>query len=415
MTGASPATVKRALERLVAAGALLRSGLARATRYTLPERRGYATAAPTVLVAAEPEPIVSPELPWSAKSVAARQRLAQSAGNREPLAYQRSLVDRYVPNQTHWLPAKLAAELAESGSMKGRQPAGTCARRVLAQWLIDLAWSSSRLEGNRHSLLAAADLFKTGLVHGDVDAIMLLNHQRAIEFMVDAVPVHGLTESVVCNVHALLLEQLLADPHALGVVRKNGDLPAQMFTAIIDKARQVKNPVEAAFFLWVNLAYLQPFEDGNGRASRLAANIPLVLRNCAPLSFNDIDPNDHALAMTGVAEQLDLSMATDLFTWTYRRSMKKYAMVLQSLESMTALDPLRLRYRESLADAIQLVVRERQSLREALSALSLDETSAPGLRDMLAKELAALGSHNCARYRLDMAATGTWVAAGRPS
>ncbi|HEX5739242.1 MAG TPA: Fic family protein [Hydrogenophaga sp.] len=36
--------------------------------------------------------------------------------------------------------------------------------------------------------------------------------------------------------------------------------------SIIDKVRHILNPVEAAFFLWVNVAYLQPFADGNKRS-----------------------------------------------------------------------------------------------------------------------------------------------------
>ena len=67
---------------------------------------------------------------------------------------------------------------------------------------------------------------------------------------------------------------------------------------MLDKARRIKNPVEAAFFL------LQPFEDGNKRTSRLAA--------------------------------------------IYRRSLKKYTVLLQS---MGAPDPTRLRYRVTLGAA----------------------------------------------------------------
>ena len=52
----------------------------------------------------------------------------------------------------------------------------------------ELSWSSSRLEGNRYSLLATQELFKRGTADNDLDAIMLLNHKAAIEFMVDAVP-----------------------------------------------------------------------------------------------------------------------------------------------------------------------------------------------------------------------------------
>ena len=63
------------------------------------------------------------------------------------------------------------------------------------------------------------------------------------------------------------------------------------------------------------MAYLQPFEAGNKRVSRLAANVPLMLYNQAPLSFLDVDREDYALAMMGVYESCDVSMAVDLFDW----------------------------------------------------------------------------------------------------
>lgn len=63
---------------------------------------------------------------------------------------------------------------------------------------------------------------------------------------------------------------------------------------IVAKARLIKNPVEAAFFLWINLAYLQPSEASKKRTSRLAANIPLMLYSCSPLSFLDVAPRDYA-------------------------------------------------------------------------------------------------------------------------
>ncbi len=187
--------------------------------------------------------------------------------------------------------------------MQGQQPASTYARKVLEQLLIDLSWSSSRLEGNRYTLLATQELFKSGVPdangHIDADTVMLLNHKRAIEFLVDAVPTYGLTTALIQNLHALLLQDLLADSDALGTIRQTvvnitdtvyvptqvPSLLQEMLPMVVDKARLIKNPVEAAFFLWVNLAYLQPFEDGNKRCSRLAANIPLMLYNCAPCLF----------------------------------------------------------------------------------------------------------------------------------
>ncbi|MGF6757937.1 Fic family protein [Paraburkholderia sp. GAS42] len=413
----SAATVKRLLGRLHADGKVVREGKARATRYSLP------------LDVAQPLTVHTPppagNLRWSAASESLRERLSVPLAAREPVTYQREFVDRYKPNKTWLLPEPLAVELAHLGRMQGQQPAGTYARKVLEQLLIDLSWSSSRLEGNRYSLLATEELFRNGISDGDVDAVMLLNHKSAIEFLVDAVPTQGLSTALIRNLHAVLMQDLLADTGNLGAIRNKvvnisdtAYVPMQvpsilheMLESIVAKARLIKNSLEAAFFLWVNLACLQPFEDGNKRTSRLAANIPLMLYNCAPLSFLDVDRHDYALAMMGVYEFLDVSMAVDLFNWTYRRSLKKYVVVM---ESMGAPDPVRLRYRETLNEAIGLVVRERKAIRASMFEMGLTEETAPGFSALLVDELAKLEPYNCARYRLTMSTTDAWIAAGRP-
>lgn len=420
VTGASPATVKRQLEHLVKAEKITRTGQARATRYLLVQPENGAVMQPVATSA-----LIVPKL--STKSHTLQAALRQPMAARDAVTYQRKFVDDYIPNETSLLPMDLAQDLAQEGRMQGRQPAGTYARKVLEQLLIDLSWSSSRLEGNRYSLLATEELFKNGLSQGDGDAdtVMLLNHKRAIEFLVDAVPEYGLTAGLVRNLHAVLMQDLLEDTDTLGTIRQKvvnisdtvyvpTQVPAlleEMFSVIINKARLIKNPIESAFFLWVNLAYLQPFEDGNKRTSRLAANIPLMLYNCAPLSFLDVDTQDYAHAMMGIYEFLDVSLAVDLFAWTYRRSLKKYVVVL---DSMGTPDPVRLRYRELLNEVIQLVVRERKSIVDALSMLEISQDSAPGFRNLLEVELKKLDVYNCARYRLTMRATESWIDNGRP-
>jgi hypothetical protein len=115
--------------------------------------------------------------------------------------------------------------------------------------------------------------------------------------------------------------------------------------------------------------------------------------------------------MLGVYEFLDVSRAVDLFAWTYRRSIKKYVVVM---ESMGAPNPLRLRYREHLTEAIGLVVRDRKSAQAAVSELGLTDDQAPGFSAMLLDELKKLEVFNCARYRLTLAATQAWIDANRP-
>lgn len=422
-TGVSTATVKRHLERLCSLGQVVRTGQSRATRYRLPEASALTPTATQTSTSPSAADTAHPA--WSTAAEQLRRRLSRPLAARAHVTYQRSLVEDYVPNHSALLPPSLAQTLANQGRLQGQQPAGTYARKVLEQLLIDLSWSSSRLEGNTYTRLATEELFKQGLSGTDTEAVMLLNHKNAIEFMVDAVPEQGLTLSVVRNLHALLMQDLLADSQSLGSIRQKvvnisgtvylptqvPSLLSEMLNLVIDKARLINNPVEAAFFLWVHLAYLQPFEDGNKRTSRLSANIPLMLYNCAPLSFMDVSQHDYAQAMLGVYELRDMALAVDLFSWTYQRSCQKYAVVL---ESMGIPNPLRLQHREHLNEAMALVVRERQPLNAALQTLGLTPQQAPGFAELLRDELHTLEAFNCARYRLTVRTTTEWIAAGRP-
>lgn len=424
-TGSSLPAVKRMLSRLTLEMRVEMIGKARATRYRL-----LATNLTAAVGQSAPHPSLvqassgfSPL--WSMPSRRLRERLTLPLAARSPVTYRREFVDDYRPNETFLLPRQLAEELAALGRLPGRLPAGTYIRKVLEQLLIDLSWSSSHLEGNRYTLLDTEELFKSGAAATDTDSVMLLNHKAAIEFLVDAVPTQGLVAGLVRNLHAVLMQDLLADVTSLGAIREKvvnisgttyvpTQVPAlllEMFERVISKAQTIKNPLEAAFFLWVNLAYLQPFEDGNKRVSRLAANIPLMLYNQAPLSFLDVDREDYALAMMGVYETCDVSMAVDLFDWTYRRSQAKYKVVL---ESMGSPDPFRVKYREALNEAVGLVVRGRKSEGGALACLVLPDEDGAKFKQLLGQELNALADFNCARYRLGIKETQAWIDEGRP-
>ena len=363
---------------------------------------------------------------WSEHAAALRAQLQAPLGTRTPVSYQRRFVDSYRPNDSSLLPAELAAQLYTEGRSPGQQPAGTYARKVLEQLLIDLSWYSSRLEGNQKSWLETKNLFARGRSEtDDVDATMLLNHKDAIEFMVDAVPTEGITVPVVRNLQSLLMQGLLANPESLGAIRKKvvnitdtayvptqvSSLLEEMLGQIVDKARNIRNPIEASLFLWVNLAYLQPFEDGNKRTSRLSANLPLMLANCAPLSFIEVEPNDYALAMLGVYEKLDVTLAVELFSWTYRRSIAKYRTVL---ESMGLPNPLRAKYRELIAEVVRQVVFYGVTLAQAIDALALPETDKGSFTTLARDELRHLEPYNCARYRLPIRKTEEWINQGRP-
>jgi len=427
-------TVNRALARLVESGELIRLGAGRSITYSITYSFSYQNTAkaPSASQVEQPQASYfntsrsSPGFQWSNKAHKVVAALAAPLGTRKPITYQRSFVEDYEPNQSTLLPRALATNLFNAGRAKDQLPAGTYARKVLEQLLIDLSWSSSRLEGNRKSLLDTRALFEKGRAEfGDRDSVMLLNHKEAIEFLVDAVPTEGITVPVVRNLQSILMRDLLDDPSDLGAIRKKivniqdtVYLPSQaphlleeMLTLVVSKACEVRNPVEAAFFLWVNIAYLQPFVDGNKRASRLAANMPFLLSNCAPLSFLDVGQQEYALAMLAVYEKLDVSLAAELFEWTYRRSIDRYQVVV---ESMGDPNPLRVKYRNQLGEAIRHIVFYGLKLNQAVAEVSISKADHAVFVDMLQEELDTLQPYNCARFRLPMNKTAEWIKQKRP-
>jgi len=422
--GAPTSTVLRYLEKLIGDGKIERVGATSNARYRLSGQKIEHTATGVAASSVKAKQAASPV--WSDAAAALIAELNVPLGARQPISYRRRFVDDYVPNQSFLLPQSLANDLYNEGRSPGQQPAGTYARKVIEPLLIDLSFSSSRLEGNRYSRLDTEVLFDAGTADpSDTDATMLLNHKRAIEFLIDDVPSYGLTTLVIRNMHTLLMQGLLNDEGALGSIRERvvsisntvyipshvPSLLGEMLEQITEKARHIKNPVEAAFFLWVNLAYLQPFEDGNKRTSRLSANIPLLLYNCAPLSFLDVGDEDYARAKIGVYEQLDTSIAADLFAWTYRRSIAKYA---AQIDAAGVPDPFRARYRETINEVVSRIVRDRETLRAVIAEFKLPDVEAARLIEMVRGDISRLGEHNFARYRLRLKELEQWISAGRP-
>lgn len=116
--------------------------------------------------------------------------------------------------------------------------------------------------------------------------------------------------------------------------------------------------------------------------------------------------------MIGVYELLDTSIAADLFAWTYRRSIAKYAAQIAAAGQP---DPFRAKYREAIYEVVAQVVRDRESLTKAIADLGVDPGTATQLHEMVMSDLSRLGEHNFSRYRLRMREVQQWLAEGRPA
>ena len=413
-------TLQRHLARLVQDEKLIPVDRARARRYRLavPKEKAAAQAGRA-----------EPAIPLSPQGNDIRTLVRRPIEQRTPVGYVREFLNGYVPNQT----AYLSKSLREKLHRMGRAPvadhrAGTYARQILNRLMIDLSWASSRLEGNTYNRLDTQNLIEFGREAEGKDRLeaqMILNHKAAIEMLVDQADEIGFNPYTIRNLHALLADNLLPDPAAGGRIRRIdvgiGEsvfhplaIPQQIdvfFGVLLDKAAAIEDAFEQAFFVMVQLPYLQPFEDVNKRVSRLAANIPLIKQNLAPLSFVDVPRSEYIEGTLGVYELNRIELLRDVFVWAYERSCRRYTVIRDVLPEP---DPLRLRFRELLQQVVAEIVTGgvRRSDVDAIKRLLRPRVQAQDLSEVVAlviNELHQLHDGNIARYRLRPSQFEQWA------
>jgi len=419
-------TLQYRLKSLVDEKRLIMEGEGRWARYRAPHiAKADGTAAGNAEVRAVGEAV----LPLSAAGRDIQAYVRQPAEARKPVGYNRGFLDSYRPNETFYLTAEERAKLREVGTPNiAQQPAGTYAKQILGRLLIDLSWNSSRLEGNTYSLLDTKRLLDFGEeAEGKerLDAQMILNHKDAIEFLVSSPEEIGFNRYTILNLHALLANNLLADPQAAGRLRHISvgiqssvfhplELPQHIeecFDQVLASAAAIADPFEQAFFAMVQFPYLQPFDDVNKRVPRLAANIPLIKGNFSPLSFIDVPRQGYSDAMLGVYELNRTELLRDLFIWAYRRSAERYAAVRQSLGEP---DPFRLRHRGALRDIVGAVVHERMDRKQAVAHIRewtqahIGPDEREHFEEIAADELLGLHEGNIARYQIRPSEFHAW-------
>ncbi|MFC5769249.1 Fic family protein [Thauera sinica] len=273
-----------------------------------------------------------------------RWDLSRAPHHREPVRYNPKLLGDYKPNSTFLLTDAQLLELEKAGKVEGIAQArekGKLYERVLASLLIDLTHASSNLENVNISWLDTKTLIEfgerpEGLTEQQMQIV--LNHKKAITFLKDHGPALSLAKRDLLDIHALLIEGLLGDASAIGALRSvvvrfddskylPPDNPHQLneiFEAFCEKANVIANPYEQAFFAMVFIPYIQPFQDGNKRTSRIAMNIPLVKNALAPFSFSDIRGRDYTFGLLAFYERNQHRFLANAFTTAYKKSAARY-------------------------------------------------------------------------------------------
>ena len=418
---------KRALQRRLKSlkeNSLIRmEGNARSTRY-------YANVLEQTQDSGRIKSIEEPRstIPLSEEGKAILALVSRPEIQRTPVGYDRSFLENYRPNFDSYFSIEEKQKLAEWGKTRDEnQPAGTYAREILNRLLIDLSWNSSRLEGNTYSLLDTELLIHQGQAatnKSPKETQMILNHKEAIEFLVESSNEVDFNRYTILNLHALLSNNLLPNPAASGRLRIFGvgitnsvftplgipQLIEELFDLILEKARQIENSFEQAFFILVHLPYLQPFDDVNKRVSRLAANLPFNRQNLAPLSFIDVPEESYIKGMLGIYELNRIELFKDVFLWAYERSALRYSAIRQSLGEP---DPFRMKYREEIREAVGYIVSNAMGKAEASKAVKIEAQKLPNedqekFNEVVDTELLGLHEGNFVRYRIKPSEFSVW-------
>ena len=425
-------TLNRRLDELVREGRIIARG-ATARRVYLPNEAGSTVSAGSDSSAVAPAVPKENYVPLSESGAEVRSLVRRHIMHREPVGYERGFLEGYEPGVTWYLPEDVRRQLYEMGvTPDPHRPAGTFARDIFDRLLIDLAWASSKLEGNTYTRLDTQNLIQFGLRAEGEDAEntqMILNHKTAIELLVDSAEIIGFDRRTLTTLHSALAENLLGDPGEEGRLRRR---PVQItgtrytpvaipqvvedtFDLLLEKAGAIPDPFEQAFFAMVHIPYLQPFSDVNKRTSRLAANIPLIRENLCPLSFVDVPERAYVEGTLGIYELQRVELLRDVFVWAYARSCAQYKIVRDSLVQP---DPLRLKYRNELTAVVREIVLAMQPPREDLvrahaAERGISGEDLDGFTQWAISLLNAINEGSAGRYHLRPSEFAEWRAKHR--
>ncbi len=203
---------------------------------------------------------------------------------------------------------------------------------------IELAWKSSKIEGNTYTLLDTERLLKENVsASGKTkeETQMILNHKTALDYITENPSVYKeLTVRKIEELHRLLVQDLGVSygirktlVGIIGTDYKPLDNAFQIREALEQLVKLVNdtgNPLEKALITVLMISYIQPFEDGNKRTSRILGNALLLANDYCPLSYRSVDEVEYKKGIILFYEQNNASYFKKLFLEQYKQAVKKY-------------------------------------------------------------------------------------------
>lgn len=213
---------------------------------------------------------------------------------------------------------------------------------------IEYAHNSTAIEGNTLTLIQTKAVLEDGISVGGKtlrEIYEIVNHAKAFSFVRRCIAGgNPLNESVVKDIHALLMENILTGGVYRNVeVRISGakhkpPVPSEMYRQIKDfygdmSYKTDMNPIEFAAWTHAEFVKIHPFVDGNGRTSRMIMNYQLMSAGFLPVSIAKETRLEYFEALEAYAVEDDLKPFAEMIAGLANQRLDEYLGIAQQEES----------------------------------------------------------------------------------
>lgn len=211
-------------------------------------------------------------------------------------------------------------------------------RKEWERLIIELSWKSSEIEGNTYTLLETEALIREmrfAKGKDKAEAQMILNHKKTLDFILAHKDYfEDMNLDKIIKTHEFLTEKIDIQrdfrDHPVGItgtlyrpLPRKKDI-ADAMEKLVESLVGVMNPFVKAFIILVMIAYIQPFEDGNKRTSRIIANAVLHAHNKSMLSYRNVDSVEYKKAMILFYEQNNIAYMKEIFIQQFEFAVENY-------------------------------------------------------------------------------------------
>lgn len=204
----------------------------------------------------------------------------------------------------------------------------TIKKREYERLVVEFSWKSSSIEGDTYTLLDTEKLLIEGIPNKNKtvqEAKMILNHKFAFDSIFNNSSYFTtLSVNKITELHKILTSGVSIETNfrksgvgITGSIYKPLDNQHQI-NQVMDEFCELINKVDSIFlkalFVSVLIPYIQPFEDGNKRTSRILANAILFSQNLPLLSYRNTNVEDYRNAILSFYEMNSIFLFKKIFT-----------------------------------------------------------------------------------------------------